>query len=149
MTVTEDGSLRNAGREFITSPATLSTTSAILNQFFSRRNFTKDNYSDRCSVHVHNNCQDMSVEQLASVLLLYQMVEELFFSFVGEERRDNIFCVPWSQTNLSYNVIRRMVDGYSIPDWQKYTAVNLRRLLDLGTIGFRHMAGTADVKRIS
>jgi len=150
ITIHEDGSLRNTGREFITAPATLSVTAKLLNSFFVPGRFTARNYSERCSVHVHCNCQNLTPEQLAGVLLLYQMTEDLLFDFVGEDRRDNIFCVPWSQTNLSYNAVGSILTKgpQAVKTWQKYTALNLAPLFTLGTIEFRQMHGTSDVTKI-
>lgn len=151
MSSVEDGSLRNNGREFITKPTTYSVLAYILETFFRRAKLTEDNYSERTSVHVHVNCQDLKVEQLATVCLLYQVFEKLLFRFAGADRDKNIFCVPWSETNLNY---QRLLDVSEKGDinqfksWQKYTALNLLPLFSIGTVEFRHLPGTHDQEKI-
>ena len=149
----EDGSLRNNGREFITQPMTFSVKQHVLSNFFGKAGFTARNYSDRTSVHVHCNVQDLSPEELASVLLLYQVYEGLLYDFVGGERDKNIFCVPWSETQLSFSIINSLSSGDSakiigLKNWQKYTGLNLLPIFSQGTIEFRQMPGTADLQHI-
>lgn len=145
--VTEHG----RGWEFITKPATFSVVNAILTNFFNKSKLTQEkNYSERCSVHVHANVQDLTQDQLKSVCLLYQVFERILYSFAGNDRDKNIFCVPWSETNLTYNLIDE-VDKYGIGKlraWQKYTGLNLLPVLSQGTIEFRHLPGTCELPRI-
>lgn len=149
MKATEDGSLRNAGCEYITQPMTFSNAVHCLQKFFNLSQVTKENYSERCSVHVHANCQDLTVDQLLTVLMLYQVYEKPLFVFIGEDRDKNIFCVPWSQTLLNHNIINKIKDNtLNVRQWQKYTALNILPLQTQGTIEFRHMAGTNDINKI-
>jgi hypothetical protein len=143
----EDGSLRNHGAEYVTHPMRMRELVYVLDQFFKKNKFTESNYSERCSVHVHVNVQDMTTDQVKTILMLYQVFERCFFEWVGEERDKNIFCVPWYATNLTYSVL----EGNLIQKgkkWQKYTALNLLPIYELGTIEFRHMAGTNDLSKI-
>lgn len=152
VTSVEDGSLRNNGREFLTKPATFSVAYNILHRFFEKNKLTADNYSERTSVHVHANCQDLTKEQLAAVCMLYQVFEKLFYAFIGEERDRNIFCIPWDQTLITYSTIDAVLGAkgiHSLKSWQKYTGLNLLPLFSLGTIEFRHMAGTNDLEKIA
>jgi hypothetical protein len=145
----EDNSLRNNGWEYVTQPMTFSNLAYCLNLFFTKSKVTAANYSERCSIHVHTNCRDLTWEQVSTLCLLYQMLEPLFFAFVGEERDKNIFCVPWSETQLTYNVINRLKSQpNTLKEWQKYTALNLRTLWTYGTVEWRHMAGTHDMEKI-
>ena len=145
-----DGSLRNNGYEYITSPMTYSNAAFCLGRFFEKAKVTEDNYSERCSVHVHTNCIDLTTEQLTSILLLYQTFEKVLFDFVGHDRDKNIFCVPWSHTTLNYGIAGRVVSGdaAALRRWQKYTALNLLPLLEQGTIEWRHLHGTPDLELI-
>jgi hypothetical protein len=145
----EDGSLRNNGYEYITTPMTFSHLAYCLQRFFAHSRVDDVNYSDRCSVHVHANCVDLTVDQLSTVVMLYQTFEKILFEFIGNDRDKNIFCVPWSETQLNYGAVSRIANGSFEPrQWQKYTALNLIPLRTLGTIEFRHMAGTSDLDRI-
>ncbi len=147
--VERDGSLRNNGWEFITLPMYYNMLSERLEKFFEINTFTENNYSERCSVHVHANCRDLTLDQIASIVLIYQAVEKLLFNFIGEDRDKNIFCVPLSETTITYRLIERIADkSYNVfRDWNKYTALNLMPLCNAeqGTIEFRHMAGTCNV----
>lgn len=147
MTVTTDGSLRNNGYEYITKPMNIPSLSDCLQLFFKRTGASEKNYSERCSVHVHVNCQDLTISQLYSILLLYQVVERLFYRWVGDNRDENIFCVPWHQTNLPNRILNNKALT-NIKKWQKYSGLNLLPINTYGTIEFRHMAGTHDWTKI-
>lgn len=161
--VTTDGSLRNNGHEFISRPANYTTTVKGLIKFFQnnpplRTTYNEDgtyatdsNYSDRTSIHVHTNCQDLTMKQLASMCMLYQVFERMLYAYIGAGRSQNIFCVPWSETLISNRTIRCLLAGETlkIHDWQKYTGLNLKPLERFGTIEWRHMHGTNDIQFIS
>jgi hypothetical protein len=145
----EDGSLRNNGGEYVTLPMDHRHLVYVLNQFFMKNKLTAGNYSERTSVHIHANCQDLTMEQLRLVLSLYQIMERVLFNFIKEGREDNIFCVPWSECLLGsqgFHDINSLTN--KINRWKKYTALNLLPLRTQGTIEFRHMAGTHDLDRI-
>lgn len=150
MSSVEDGSLRNDGREFLTAPSTYSVVCNTLERFFERAKLTDNNYSERCSIHVHANCQDLTTDQLSGLCMLYQVYERLLYMFVGEERDKNIFCIPWDQTTLTYNIINSIETKRlaQLKNWQKYTGLNLLPLLTLGTVEFRHMPGTYNINKI-
>lgn len=146
----EDGSLRNRGLEFITKPMDFTVLEYTTQKFFDHNDWGDKNYSERCSIHVHANCQDLTPTQLGMVLMLYQGFEKLLYAFVGENRDKNIFCVPWSETMMTYNIVNKIKLNAPriIRNWQKYLGLNLYRLQDLGTIEFRHFPGSYDVKKI-
>ncbi len=149
---TEDGSLRNSGWEYVSDPMTLSSMLHRIKRFFGNASISGDgrHYSERTSIHVHTNCTDLTLEQLSSILLLYQVTEDLLFDFVGENRAENIFCVPWSQTQITHSVVQNLKHFLSVIniDRNKYTALNLVRIRDLGTIEWRHMPGHNDQGKI-
>lgn len=144
-----DGSLRNNGSEFITQPMNFTTLQEILTKFFVRNKVKESNVTERTSVHVHVNCQDLTSEQVVNICLIYQVVEKLLFAFAGKDREDSIFCVPWHQTTLSGSIF---TDIHSIlhklKTWHKYTALNLLPLFEYGTVEFRHLAGQTNVEVI-
>lgn len=152
MRSTEDGSLRNFGVEFITEPLDYSRVMYTLNEFFTRNKvyFKGDNYSERTSIHVHVNCLNLTYQQVASVLLVYQVFESLLFRFIGHDRDKNIFCVPLSECAISYQAAENISNGnlQSVRRWMKYTALNLLPLETQGTIEFRHMEGNNNLERI-
>lgn len=147
----DDGSLRNNGKEFVSSPMSYSHLHYSLKNFFESNKFTADNYSERCSIHVHTNCHNLTTSQIASICLIYQVYEDLLFAWVGANRSENIFCVPWNQTNLSWRLFDSDDPAHAIKrmkNWQKYTALNLLPLYTQSTIEWRHMEGHAEVERI-
>lgn len=147
----EDGSLRNNGFEYVTSPMTYNNTVYGLQGFFTKYKITSSNYSERCSVHVHTNCLDLTWNQLSTILLLYQVYERVLYRFIGHERDNNIFSVPWHQTVLTYQLAAKLKKTPTTiaGEWQKYTGLNLLRLQDLGTLEWRHMQGNCDVDYIA
>lgn len=145
----EDGSLRNNGREFISFPARYYTIAGPLRDFYKQAQLQPKCISERCSVHIHTNVSDLTVEQLASLCLLYQIFEKVLFDWIGDGRSQNIFCVPWSETTLNYNIIPRLVKGPTeLKQWQKYTALNLLPMFTLGSIEWRHMSGQFNETKI-
>lgn len=160
--VVTDGSLRNGGLEFVSSPMTYSNMAYALETFFNKNkpveikddhhNTTDDsNYSDRTSIHVHTNVNDLTLKQLMGLCLIYEVFEKLLFTYIGNDRDKNIFCVPWSETTLTYSALPELigVNGAGvIKNWEKYTALNLIPVSTQGSIEWRHMHGTADLQFI-
>ncbi len=149
--VKTDGSLRGVAYEFITKPMTSTETLGVLKDFFDFTGFNEANYSDRCSVHVHSNCADMELEQVSALALLYTVVEEVLFEFVGNNRDSNIYCIPWNQCRMHLNLVNKFLTDSSqvLRGWSKYTALNLLPLSKLGTVEFRQMHGTSDMGKLT
>lgn len=145
--VKEDGSLRNHGREFVTPGVIpVSLAEPALNLLFNGLNSNID-FSSRTSCHVHLDVRQLSLQQLVALTLAYTAVENLLFKFVGNNRRNNIFCVPLTETGLleafgqSPKKFMWAVDSY----WSKYTAFNLLPITTQGSVEFRHMPGTNSI----
>lgn len=141
--MTDDGSLRNNGKEFLSGAK---PRVDLLNGFrdlhakIIPHKFPK--FSERTSIHVHVNCQNLTVEQVQNIVLMYALYEEMFFNLCDPSRRHNIHCVPLTETYLPA-LYKTGLDNM-LSRWHKYTALNIKRLTDLGTIEFRHMEGHAD-----
>jgi len=139
----EDGSLRNNGREFISLPLDKETLLTSFDHL--QADLTFDNaqeaFSPRTSTHVHINCLNMELEEIKNLLLLYALFEDFFF-MMTENRRDNIHCVPLTETYLPEKYSRPI--DYLIGNWHKYTALNLLPLRTQGTVEFRHLHGTGN-----
>lgn len=153
--VKEDHSLRITTKgvpwEFVTVPLHFSQMVPQIYGFYEKTKFTEDNFSDRCSIHVHANVTDFTTENLGALALYYQVLEEVLFSFVGHHRDSNLYCIPWSQCRISHNIVDKLINQESkqtLKAWQKYTALNLIPIGSLGTVEFRQMHGTADIKKI-
>lgn len=144
---TADNSLRGNSIEAITYPTKAKHLQTLLEKFFKEHKITSKNYSERCSTHVHMNAQGMTYEQLKTLATIYQTVERLLFHYVGNERDENVFCVPWYESGLTPHFIDNMssnADG-TLARWIKYAALNFLPIRKQGTVEFRHMHGTCDV----
>ncbi len=148
--VTDDGSLRNHGHEYISIPTRAVNIEYSLRMLYEylRKNFTYD-FSPRCSIHVHCNIRTMTPENLTGMMMIYLIAERLLFKFVGQDRDKNIHCVPLLDTSIIQN-LAEIVNGVRGPadGWMKYSAVNLLPLIDKGTVEFRQMHGTDDVEKL-
>lgn len=149
----EDHSLRNYGREYKSIPMRayqIPYSIEYLKQLLSISN-PEYEFSNRCSVHVHLNVRDFTMEQLACFIILYCIFEKHFFHIAGTKRENNIFCVPLWTTEYLPN-LKRLVKPESYKIWHKYLALNCGCIFgsennkDFGTIEFRHLYGTLDTK---
>ena len=160
--VDEDGSLRPRGEawEFISKPAPMSVMLAEVANLLTNLKVTEeDNYSDRCSVHIHTNVLDFTQGQIASLALIYPVFESVLFRFInhykkkedqGYCRDTNLYCIPWSDCRLNKNLVDNMFNSPdSIRYWQKYTALNLLPIREKGTVEWRHLHGTCDIDKIT
>jgi len=161
--IVPDGSLRNNGVEFVSSPIRGNAIPAALIQLSEYLNTvqTKHNFSTRTSVHAHINMRTATAEHLMNLLMVYLVFEPTLYAAVfntlQKKRDDNIFCLPlghslrlldlqgifsqWESGNLEIISL--------IPDlWKKYTGLNLTPLKGFGTIEFRQLGGTANVPKI-
>ena len=159
----EDGSLRNNGNEYISSPIYgkyIGYALQILKHKLEKRN--NYSFSERTSVHIHLNIRDMSVDSFCNFMLIYFLLETLLFHYVdskGTSRVNNVFCHSLKDSKgfscfellksfftkeMKQEEIARFL--YSlINHWPKYTALNLACIRNLGTVEFRHMGGNLDI----
>lgn len=147
--VDKDGSLRDNGYEFISYPFPKDDLLKVFTNLHKRLEFdgVHDPFSFRTSTHVHINCATLESKQVKNIILLYALFEEFFFMMVKPIRRDNIHCVPLTETHLP-TLYRRDLEGM-VDRWHKYTALNVKPLRELGTIEFRHLHGTGDVQEFT
>lgn len=145
-TVSEDGSLRNRGVEFISKPIAASFAPTILNHLLADILPTTCSFSPRTSVHVHLDMQTMTASNISDFLSIYCLFEKLMYQYAGRRRNKNIYCVPIAETRLAAGFTHATLQR--IPDWRKYTGLNLLPLATYGTVEFRHMHGTFDVAKL-
>lgn len=146
--MTEDPSLRTyEGRawEFITKPIGPDAAIAIHDQLYNkgRLEFCGKPDGDRCSIHVHVNFSSQTCAKTHQFILLYALLEPLFFDMVDESRQNNIYCVPLGFTSLSKYYPNTNLNSM-VDKWSKYTAFNILPLGKQGSIEFRHLQGTKD-----
>lgn len=156
----EDHSLRNHGIEFVTNgpvigediiPAVEEICAFALKQKYSDGN-------PRAGIHIHVDCTDLEVEtnDLARVVSNYMLVEHALFGFAGQDREHCGYCIPYYLSNQDFKLLGKVlyeqtnkkVVQNALSNMSKYQALNLRPLVDLGTVEFRHLPTTFDSKKI-
>lgn len=142
--IENDHSLRNSGKEFKTKPSTFDQAIDAFKLLHSNLSLGKDPFSERTSIHVHVNVRDLSLKEVRRFILVYALLEPLFFEFVGEKRKGSIYCVPLSYTYLP-SLYKKSVPEL-LDKWNnnKYTAFNILPIRNFGTVEFRHLYGTND-----
>lgn len=144
-----DGSLRNGGIEYVSKPIAASFAAHAIGELLGDCLDEKECcFSPRTSIHVHINMQDVETTVVEDIILLYSLFEKLFFRFTGRGRIKNIYCVPLIDTACLSGMLTNGV-FHSRSSWSKYAALNILPLSEYGTIEFRHMHGTFDIKKIS
>lgn len=156
-----DGSLRNNGVEWVSSPTPAKNLAEItigLMQMFPKH-LADPSFSWRTSIHVHVNVQQMTEEQILNMVILYLIFENALFKYADEKRKHSVFCVPLLECQDTFTQImsvwRKEVEmgkgvnwQYMKDIWQKYAALGIFRIDSYGTLEFRHLPGTWDVKKI-
>lgn len=147
--VKEDGSLRNNGREFYTYPLGYNQARRALDTFYEWKAEYGYEGNARTGIHFHLNVRPLEMEQVAAVCALYAALEPSLLTLAGEEREENIYCVPWyrdtGQAEILSKAVRQshLADHASdyvvrtLGDCVKYTSLNLACLWQFGTIEFR------------
>lgn len=144
VSVVEDPSLRNNGREFTTPPLNFEGQLFYFEHIHEELKLGKNPYSDRTSIHVHVNVRELTVDEVKQFVLTYALLEPLFFEYVGEVRKGSIYCVPLNYTYLPSIYKYNLQTLHS--KWHKYTAFNILPLSEYGTVEFRHMYGTGNLE---
>jgi hypothetical protein len=139
--LTHDNSLRNHGYEYVSRPLRANQIEGAIQEL--TESLPPDHtFSERTSCHVHMNVRDLTISEIYNLIIIYMVVENVLFKWVGHERDENIFCLPLNETKF-YQQIEWFQNNIreTIRNWNKYTALNLLPIQDKGTIEFRHMYG--------
>ena len=148
----QDGSLRNHGIEYTSIPLRTEQVEYALDHW---NKYIKENnnptFSQRTSLHVHLNVQNMTWDEIENLVLLYVIFERHFFLQTNQDREHSIFCVPLYKVDNLCNLLP--IQEVS-PRWNKYAALNLSTITGegesprFGTIEFRHLHGTSNPAEI-
>jgi hypothetical protein len=135
--VDKDGSLKDHGHELISVPVAGKNIDYALKELVEAMKVQQPRWSHRCSVHVHINIRQWTIQQARALVMAYAVFENLFFSLVPEDRRAGGFAYPITDT-----IPGEFQFGYQDG---KYSAMNIgSSIAKFGTVEFRHMYGTAD-----
>ena len=156
--VIRDNSLRNGGVELVSIPLFGEDIITALEQVEKATAGKGQILNERTSVHIHLDVLDMNREGLTKILLLYTALERVLFKYCAEHRRHNAYCLPYYKAEqfkkLLSTVFRSILDGdvertkHHVQRWPKYSALNINRIVDIGTVEFRQLHGTVNKEEI-
>ena len=155
--ITQDGSLRGeeAWEYVFRRPYNMEGCAKaleLLSKEYANHNSIVDD-SVRAGIHVHVNVQDLTLNQLFIMLLIYYILEEPLVDFCGEGRQGNHFCLRAQDAEYIifalYNAFSQGgMAGELASDNIRYSALNTSSLFKYGSIEFRTLRSTNDMKRI-
>lgn len=148
--IERDGSLRNEGLEYKTVyPTKVGDLWKSLTEYSDWMKYVRKDIpeayqsSERTSVHVHVDVRMMTEKDIQKLLAIYVFLEDALFNYCGPNRKHNVFCAPINSTGLYEAGIKGLIHA-----WHKYSAVNLKTIQQFGTVEFRGMAGTDNIRHI-
>lgn len=107
----------------------------------------------RAGVHVHVNCQTLTMTQLYNFMTIFYILEDVLVRFCGEFREGNLFCLRARDAESQVHTIRSAAKSKKFRelfhhDNNRYAAMNIKALGDYGSLEFRTMRGTRDLDLI-
>lgn len=143
-----DGSLRNNGLEAVSLPVKGKWITNALHSLY--KVIPGVVFSHRTSIHVHLDVREFTQKQLTAFLLVYLSVESLLYRFVGKDRHENIYCVPLYLTTLVDALVDFLNKDFVKYNFgaSRYAGLNLDAIRKFGTLEFRQLHGTHDVRKI-
>jgi hypothetical protein len=153
-----DGSLQgeDTGEFIFREPLSLKETKEALDRLkvMLNKSRTVVNDSVRAGIHVHLNAQNMNMIQVYNFVVLYLILEEILVTeqTCGEGREGNLFCLRASDAEfLTYYLAEVARDkAWSIlkTDDIRYASINLKCLVEMGSVEFRAMRTTTDFDKV-
>lgn len=126
---------------------------ASLNKFLVRN---KDIMcTERTGLHVHIDFRDVNNLQLRNFLINYLIAEPFLYEYCGNDRNNNIFCLPLYKTPhliydhlSSYRFSCPKDLGYYISKMYKYSGMNILSIQKKGSVEFRMHHATTSVEEV-
>ena len=148
-----DGSLRGYCREYITKgPLPIGAVREEISTLYDHLKDSDIVDSFRAGVHIHVNCQDLTVEQVLNFTCVYYSLEDALMKFCGELREGNHFCLRLKDAEFPLHMLMSVADtgdiDYLRTDNLRYSAMNLRALTIYGSLEFRGMETTSTFSKI-
>jgi hypothetical protein len=150
----QDGSLQGPeSREYVLKrPMTLVEAKSALDHLdneYKRWNTTV-NDSVRAGVHIHINCQHLTMTQLYNFMTVYLILENVLVKWCGDSRCGNLFCLrasdaEWILTQIRHAASTKKFINAFHRDELRYSSMNVKALGDYGSLEFRSMRGTRDL----
>ncbi len=101
-----------------------------------------------CSLHVHVDVCDLTLEELYRALFVYAMIERPLYRYCGGDRANNNFCVPLHKSIGGLKKYLRAQSPPDVPIGLRYCGLNLAALRKFGSLEFRMHPATKDLSRI-
>lgn len=152
-----DDSLRNNGVEFTTRGGLFGKDLTAAIHTFCSNVHREWQVSHRTGLHIHVDVTDMETfPELANFCLLYALFEKLLFAWAGDDRENNINCLPWYKAQGDLPLIATLISPstkatefrHAVSDIHRYSGLNLASLGKFGTVECRHLKSTVDETRI-
>ncbi|KKL55898.1 hypothetical protein LCGC14_2250810 [marine sediment metagenome] len=97
--------------------------------------------SDRCGVHIHINCQELTTTQVINFSIVYLILENLLLNFCGDERIGNHFCLSSSDAEAVISALRECKEQGKLHSLQsnryRYASINFSAISKFGSLEFR------------
>lgn len=150
--ITTDGSLRGEAYEYVLSqPIQRNEVQSALNSLWRKFNSVGSTLtpSDRCGVHVHINCQPLTIAQVFNMAILYFVMEDLLVKWCGEDREGNLFClrsrdaeylIPALIKDKAHGTFTNVASHNAF----RYAAINFSSLPKYGSLEFRALRTPAE-----
>jgi hypothetical protein len=141
--------------EFITKPLGRTAVRHAVNALWPYFAEGRMRPSVRTGIHIHASCLGLNTDHVIRVLRHYALVEPILFDYVGAEREENIYCIPWyrspSEAETAYQWIRSYEPNLTgemrgVEEPCKYSAMYVGPLTNFGTIEFRHAPTWTDAE---
>ncbi len=160
-----DNSLRDGGREFVTSGSGLfgKDLSKAIEVFLVAAKKNGWHGSDRTGIHIHIDVAEMDTRtNFYFLCMLYAYFERQLFAFAGHAREGSIYCLPWHKAQRILSTIALVCGAKAnrkdktliqrlkeVQEREKYSAVNLGTLGTYGTLEFRHLGTELNTDKLS
>lgn len=118
------------------------------------KNKSKVTDSPRAGIHVHVNCQRLTMLELYNFITAYLIFENCLVSYCGDDREGNLFCLRAKDAEYLIYTLCQALEDKSFrrtfaTDEVRYASMNVRALAQYGSLEFRAMRGTRDMARIA
>lgn len=154
--IDQDGSLKGEAYEYVmTKPGPMQHVDTCLATLEAAyiMNGTKVHDTIRAGVHVHVNVQQLTLKQVFTFMTAYYLLEDLLVQWCGENRVGNYFCLRSRDAEFILFQLMQAVETRKLKhlnnDILRYSSLNVCSLFKYGSLEFRAMRGTSQLKEIS
>jgi hypothetical protein len=172
--ITDDGSLDDNGKEFITPKLSGVIGEKTLRKLCKELNANNFYVNRTCGLHIHLDCSDyktdngeLNIDKVKKLFLFYLAFEPVIYSYLPLSRRKNTYCLPLNsffhekeineaqELNRLEQIWYREQDFDRIKDRKsekydstRYAGINFHSLFSNGHLEIRYHTGTIDYRKI-